>query len=374
MAVDLEPRGVTVVLGASWGGASTTQGGRRKGFEVEALAALGFSPEEATVYRTLVGLGATELPDLARRCSMADTDVELVVLALRERGLVAESAMRPGRWVAAPPGVALRVLVNDRRHELDQAELAAAHLAESHRTEASVDVHDLVEVVIGATAVGQRFHQLQLGAVSEVCAFVTDQPAVVTSEENAAEDIATARGVRYRVVVERNVLEHEDQAKVAAVIRRDEEVRVVERVPTKLLIADRRTALVPLEVEGTEPSALVIHASGLVSSLVALFESVWQDAWPLVLATPESDELATREAGPDELDLRILSMLLAGASDARVARQLDVGLRTVQRRVRSLMDATGATTRIQLGWVAHERGWVAREPGQPAMAPVTAGA
>jgi DNA-binding NarL/FixJ family response regulator len=43
-----------------------------------------------------------------------------------------------------------------------------------------------------------------------------------------------------------------------------------------------------------------------------------------------------------------------------VARQLDVGLRTVQRRVRSLMDATGATTRIQLGWAAYEHGWLRR--------------
>jgi sugar-specific transcriptional regulator TrmB len=367
---------VVTVLDAWWRGdlvAQDTVDGR--GSDVEALAALGFTPEEATVYRALVGLGATEVVDLARRCSMTDADVEQVLVELRERGLVAESAVRPGRWVAAPPAVALRVLVNDRRHELDQAELAAARLAESHRTEASVDVHDLIEVVIGPAAVSQRFHQLQLGAVSEVCAFVTDQPLVVTSDENAAEDIATSRGVRYRVVLERDVLEKEPQSNVAAVLRRDEEVRVVERVPTKLVIADRRTALVPLEVEGSEPSALVIHASGLVASLVALFESVWRDAWPLVLATPGTDEIAEMQGGPDELDLQILSLLLAGASDARVARQLDVGLRTVQRRVRALMDATGATTRIQLGWVAHEEGWVKREPAQPPVAsPVGVGA
>ncbi|TQM64522.1 helix-turn-helix domain-containing protein [Humibacillus xanthopallidus] len=340
---------------------------------MEVLGALGFSPEEATVYRTLVGLGATELADLARRCTMPDGDVEQAVLALRARGLVAESAVAAGRWVAAPPGVALRAIVNDRRHELEQAELAAARLAEAHRTEASVDVHDLVEVVIGAGAVGQRFHQLQLGAVSEVCAFVTDRPSVVRADENAAEDVATARGVRYRVVLERDVLEHEPQANVAAVLRREEEVRVVERVPTKLVVADGRTALVPLDVEGAEPSALVIHAAGLVASLMALFESVWREAWPLVLATPDADEVVELAAGPDEFDLQVLSLLLAGASDARVARQLDVGLRTVQRRVRSLMDATGSTTRIQLGWAAHERGWVARADasGGPPVAAVS---
>lgn len=57
----------------------------------------------------------------------------------------------------------------------------------------------------------------------------------------------------------------------------------------------------------------------------------------------------------------MLSLLLAGLTDASVAKQLDIGLRTVQRRVKRLMELTGATTRLQLGWHAHERGWVARD-------------
>ena len=327
---------------------------------VEVLRPLGFSAEEALLYRTLVALGATDVEDLARRCGLTEAQAEVVVVALEQRGLVAQSAATPGRWVAAPPAVALRAIVNDRRHELEQAELAAARLADMHRTDAASDVQDLVEVVVGAHAVGQRFRQLQLGAVEEVCVFVTDRPAVVTASENEAEDIAAARGVRYRVVLERNVLEHEAQGNLAAVLRRDEEIRVVERVPTKLVIADGRTAMVPLDAEGVEPAALVLHAAGLVGSLMSLFDAVWREAWPLVLATPDADDVVEARPGPDELDLQVLALLIAGASDARVAKQLDMGLRTVQRRVRTLMDATGSTTRIQLGWAAYERGWVRR--------------
>jgi hypothetical protein len=33
----------------------------------------------------------------------------------------------------------------------------------------------------------------------------------------------------------------------------------------------------------------------------------------------------------------------------------------VQRRVRRLMELAGVTTRLQLGWHAHERGWVSRK-------------
>ena len=328
---------------------------------MEVLGALGFSPGEALVYRTLVGLGATDLVDLGRRCTMADSEVEHIVVELRQRGLVAESAVKPGRWVAAPPAVALRALVNDRRHELELAELAATRLAEAHRTEAAVDLHDLVEVVIGAGAVGQRFHQLQLGAVDSVCAFVSERPVAVTGADNVSEDVAVSRGVAYRIVVERDSLIGESvKTEVVGGLQRNQEVRVVEKVPTKLVIADGRTAMVPFDVEGTEPSALIIHASGLVSSLQALFESVWSDAWPLALTATSSEGVVERRTGPDEFDLKVLSLLLAGSSDARIARQLDVGLRTVQRRVRAMIELADVSMRIQLGWVAHERGWIER--------------
>ncbi len=96
---------------------------------------------------------------------------------------------------------------------------------------------------------------------------VTDQPTAVPATENQAEDIAAARGVRYRIVLERDVLEQTSQSELVAVMRRNEEVRVSDRVPTKLVIADRRTAMVPLEADSPDPAALVIHSTGLVRSL-----------------------------------------------------------------------------------------------------------
>ncbi|MER5481250.1 helix-turn-helix transcriptional regulator [Streptomyces sp. NPDC002734] len=55
------------------------------------------------------------------------------------------------------------------------------------------------------------------------------------------------------------------------------------------------------------------------------------------------------------LDLQILRMLLEGCTDATVAARLGIGQRTVQRRIRQMMDAAGVNTRIQLGWHARER-------------------
>ncbi|KPC82918.1 MULTISPECIES: helix-turn-helix transcriptional regulator [Streptomyces] len=326
------------------------------------LSAIGLDERQEAAYRALVAVGAAELAGLARRLALPEADTERALRLLEQRGLVAQSSSRTDRWVAAPPGVALSALLIQQRHELEQAELASALLSEEYRAQAAEPtVHDLVEVVTGASAVAHRFHQLQLGAASEVCALVTGKPIAVTGMENESEERATMRGVSYRVVVERDVLSLPNGiVELSAALGRDEQCRVVDRVPTKLVVADGALAMVPLTGRGAEPAALVIHASGLLESLMGLFEAVWRDAMPLRLGGSGIGE--ERGPGADPTDLEILSLLLAGLTDASVAKQLDLGLRTVQRRVKGLMELTGVTTRLQLGWHAYERGWVARAP------------
>jgi sugar-specific transcriptional regulator TrmB len=325
------------------------------------LAVIGLDETHESAYRALVSVGAADVPDLARRLTLGEQDTEHALRRLEGHGLAAQSSARPGRWVAAPPGVALGALLTQQRHELEKAELAAALLAEEYRAAAAEPaVHDLVEVVIGAAGVGRRFLQLQLAATSEVCALVTGTPVAVSGMENDAEEQAAQRGVHYRVVVERAVLDRPDGiTELTAALGRDEQVRVVDKVPTKLVVADRSLAMVPLTAHTAEPAALVVHASGLLELLSGLFESVWRDALPLRLGASGVTEQPLD--GPDGTDLQVLSLLLAGLTDASVAKQLDLGLRTVQRRVKRLMELTGVTTRLQLGWHAYERGWVARD-------------
>ncbi|MEU7580198.1 helix-turn-helix domain-containing protein [Streptomyces sp. NPDC041068] len=330
------------------------------------LAAIGLDETHESAYRALVSVGAADVPDLARRLTLGEPETERTLRRLERHGLAAQASGKAGRWVAAPPGVALGALLTQQRHELEKAELAATLLAEEYRAQAAEPtVHDLVEVVTGAAAVSQRFLQLQLGASDEVCALVTGSPVAITGMENSAEEQATDRGVSYRVVVERTVLDlPTGLVELSTAIGRDEQVRVVDRVPTKLVIADGSLAMVPLTSRTAEPAALVVHASGLLESLTGLFEAVWRDALPLRLG---EDGTLAQDApeGPDGTDLEILSLLLAGLTDASVAKQLDLGLRTVQRRVKRLMELAGVTTRLQLGWHAYERDWVARRSPAP---------
>ncbi|MFH8791822.1 helix-turn-helix transcriptional regulator [Streptomyces sp. NPDC017941] len=340
------------------------------------LAAIGLDETHEAAYRALVSVGAADVPDLARRLTLGERETERALRRLERHGLAAQASGRAGRWVAAPPGVALGALLTQHRHDLEQAELAATLLAEEYRARAAEPTaHDLVEVVTGGPAVAQRFLQLQLGASREVCALVTGRPVAVTGVENDAEERAASRGVRYRVVIEREVLTAPTGLlEVSAAMRREEQIRVADRVPTKLVVVDGTLAMVPLTSRTAEPAALVVHASGLLESLTGLFEAVWRTALPLRIGEGGTVRESDAE-GPDGTDLEVLSLLLAGMTDASVAKQLDLGLRTVQRRVKRLMELAGVTTRLQLGWHAYERGWVAREAtgaGAGAVAPAVA--
>ncbi|WP_156725408.1 helix-turn-helix transcriptional regulator [Streptomyces apocyni] len=327
------------------------------------LAAIGLDEAQESAYRTLVSLGVADVPDLARRLALGEHEMERALRRLEHHGLAAQSSACPRRWVAAPPGVALGPLLTQQRHELEKAELAAALLADDYRAQASEPgVRDLVEVVTGAGAVGRRFLQLRLGATQEVCALVTGKPDVVSGMDHDAGPESTDRGVDYRVVVERDVLLlPTGRGELSAALGRNERIRTVDRVPTKLVIADRSLAMVPLTPRDAEPAALVVRASGLLESLTGLFDAVWREALPLRLSGG-GEPVEERPDGPDATDLEILSLLLAGLTDASVAKRLELGLRTVQRRVKRLMELADVTTRLQLGWHAYERGWVAREP------------
>jgi DNA-binding NarL/FixJ family response regulator len=63
-----------------------------------------------------------------------------------------------------------------------------------------------------------------------------------------------------------------------------------------------------------------------------------------------------RRTGADEGAL--LGLLAAGLTDSAIGRHLGTHPRTVQRRVRELLDRLGAGTRFQAGLQAVRRGWL----------------
>lgn len=326
------------------------------------LDALGIGPELESVYRAVLRLPSAKSTVLAASLDLPEPAVDRSLAELVETGLVGRSA---DGYVAEPPAVALGALIARHRDRLRLAEQALVTLAEQHRaTVSGKSIGELVEIVTGADQIRHRYLQVQHAARHELRTFVTGPFVAVEPGTNPGEEVAAERGVSFRGVIDRSLLTEPGALELARQsLRRGLQLRVADHVPLKLMLADTDLALVPLAVEpGGEPGAVLLHRSGLLAALDALFEAVWRHAHPLELANVEgptpAEVLERDDDTPTVLDRGIMTLLVAGLTDHAVAAQLNVSLRTVQRRLRHLMDLAGVETRLQLGWHACRNQWV----------------
>ncbi|MBO1336413.1 helix-turn-helix transcriptional regulator [Streptomyces sp. VRA16 Mangrove soil] len=332
------------------------------------LTLLGLAPEEDAVYRQLVDRPDSEPAALTDPLSLYEVTRALDVLV--ERGLASARLGAHGaapRYRAASPLLALGPLLEARRGALHQVEHFVTELSERHRAAQNRASGAPVEVLSGAAAIRRRLLAMGREAQHEVCSLIPARraPVALSAEEglDEVERDSMARGVQLRAVMERGWFDRpETAAAVNLLVEQGQSVTVADRVPIKMIIADRRTALLPLdpEREETEPIALVVHRSGLLTALQSLFDQCYDRATPLrvgMVEEPLDDDPI------DAADRNILALLHVGLTDAAIARQLGMGHRTVQRRLRALMARAGAATRFQLGWHAARAGWLEPDAG-----------
>jgi DNA-binding Lrp family transcriptional regulator len=319
------------------------------------LTLAGLSAFDETVLRRLLTTGEPHTPaTLAESLGTPPEQVRRSVRRLVELGL----ALRDGATVVpVDPRAALTGVVRDRRTELDRLtqtidELSASFHDRALRTGAASPM----EVIVGRSAIAARLRDLMARAGTEILAFDTPPYVASTEGDSEAEIGALARGVAVRAVYATEVLNLPERTeRVRALVQLGEQARVAPGLPAKLVIADRREAILPLSEPGGDDDAArcaLVHASGLCEALIALFEAVWTQAVPLF--APRA------AANPDLLaeDNAILQCLNAGMKDDVIARQLGISERTVRRRVADLAARLGASSRFQIGAQAARRGWV----------------
>ena len=158
---------------------------------------------------------------------------------------------------------------------------------------------------------------------------------------------ATAAGRRSRAIYPARVLTDAPDV-LRARIGAGEEVRLAATVPVRMLVMGDAHALVP-DVGDLGARRLVVRQRGVVAMLTTLFDQLWSSA----VAVPELES----GARPDVRRM-ILQQLAAGESDERIARTLGISLRTVRRRIASLLIELGVDTRFQAGVEAVRRGWL----------------
>jgi sugar-specific transcriptional regulator TrmB/DNA-binding CsgD family transcriptional regulator len=331
------------------------------------LAALGLTERDEIVYQYLVGVPPATMTEVANGTGLHPDQVREALYDLEEKGFahpVAADAAGPGghgRFIAASPatvGTAISARLADLQRDQESLSALAARYNARHL---AADGAGVFEVIRGIDALRERTLDMVTSAQSEALNMVKP-PVVAVQATEAVEPDARVRG---RVVFDRDVVA--DTKNLDAIRNRPGthyEVRVHTMVPVKMLAVDRAMALVPLAQHGDVPVGVLIFKSALLDSFLALFDYVWETATGLHVNG--QDDLQVRppiaaEQRPSSLpqpDRQLLSLLLAGLTDQAIATHLTISVRTVERKVRALMDAAHVRTRMQLAWEASRQGWL----------------
>jgi DNA-binding CsgD family transcriptional regulator len=213
----------------------------------------------------------------------------------------------------------------------------------------------LIELITQRESERQVFRQLQASAQREVI-FLVRPPILISRpvapEAPSYETDARGRGVRYRGIVDSDYLALPGAVDhVRADIEKGDEVRIVHRLPFKMVVADRRTALIPLDLSSPRSEVLLVRTSALLDALYALFESLWERAVPMSIGCDMSAPPGTGGRLPAE-SREIVRLMAAGLNDKAIAHELALSMRTLNRRIAELMSQLNARSRFQIGWMA----------------------
>jgi sugar-specific transcriptional regulator TrmB/DNA-binding CsgD family transcriptional regulator len=327
------------------------------------LEVIGLDAEVEQVYEVLLNSRPATVEELAAATGLARSTVSTALRALSGRGLVNGAPDGSAGYVAVDPGLVLDMLLLRREEELRKARVLAAEISERFRQAvAGRDPAEMVEVVTGGAAIVGRYDQVLRTARRELR--FLDKPPYHPGYQFRHEPDAEflRRGGLARVLYETAAVDapHRLPA-LEASLAAGEQARVLPGLPTKLVLVDDRAGIVPLRITGNVPSGsyLIVYRSALLDALGALFETLWGIALPLTLGGGAAPAPAGGAAPgwPDPLEQRIVGLMNAGLRDEAIARHLNLSHRTLQRRIRGLMERLDAHTRYQLGARAAAQGW-----------------
>jgi sugar-specific transcriptional regulator TrmB len=172
----------------------------------------------------------------------------------------------------------------------------------------------------------------------------TGRNAVSLKAATARDVAALQRGVQMRTIYQhaarRARFQRQYVAKVTAI---GAEVRTLDEFFNRLIVVDRRVALVP--AAGGQRGAVVIRDPNLVAYLVDMFERNWDRGRPFTLAETEPvSEIAKEQRAMAS------RMLIEGHPDSASAKRMGVSDRTYAAYLADLKVAYEAQTRFQLGY------------------------
>lgn len=320
------------------------------------LEGLGIRKLEEQVYRWLLIHGASSAEDIAGSTALGESQALSVLASLENLGLATHTPDRPRRFLPASPDIALEAMCIKRERELQDVRRGIGELQTLMAASNSNDEEQVVELVTNREMERQILEKMHGSAQFEV--IVLARPPIritrvdLPREKDRKYEIDNERrGVSYRSIVDHEIFDIEGAMRVVqADIENGQDVRISKGLPLKMVMIDRRIALIPLNLQEKAGPSLLVRTSALVDALYALVELLWEQSSPIAFGGGGFSE--GKVLGMDDNRKNLISLMAAGLNDKKISAELNITTRTIQRRLNDLMEELGASTRFQAGWLA----------------------
>jgi len=319
------------------------------------LDQLGLSPVSARIFDVASKIPG-QSPHLLRQSLGLDVDdfsaglSELINLGLASDNIAAVTTVSVER--------AIDMILS--RHEQDfyseklalQNYRAIAQLLKSSQVPADTAQ---VEIVIGEPALRSRLQELCAETRNEVATIAPGSKRTREQlEANRSVNSAMFKqGIQSRTLYLSSVRNDRDTFEYLVWMNKmGAHVRLAAKLPIRMIIIDRKTAILPLDsTDGM--NGLIIHRHPVtVLALQELFETTWESATRFGVI-PGDDGIALS----DETKIA-LELIATGKTDRQVATKMGLSERTVTRIVKSLMTKLGVSTRVEVIYRAAKMGWI----------------
>jgi sugar-specific transcriptional regulator TrmB len=314
-----------------------------------ALRALGIEENEERAYHLLLMQQAATVEEVAAKLSLPVRRTQVLLERVEAKGLASHSPERPRRYIPARPELAIEALIQQRQATLDRTRSAIPFLKSLAANGAGMpEQPDLVEVVTSRPALGQILEQLQDTVQREVFAFQRAPMLYPDGHQKTVQE-----HIRIRSISDSTYLDMPGSLEsLQRMVTMGEEARYSHTLPMKMIVWDRRIAIVPLSVDNQQGPALLVRGSSLLDALCALFDLTWERSTPLAFSLSGALEERRSAGRLSKAAEQAITLLAAGQNDKLIAHETGMSKATLNRRINELMQHFDARTRFQLGWRA----------------------
>lgn len=311
--------------------------------------------EPTDIYLAALAHPVLRVEDLLR-AGFNEADISESIPVMEARGMIRR--LDSASWRVLPPDVVLpayAMRLEDQARAVRSSVTAMARLFEqSEERSRGLEAFEGIRIMTNLGDVRQGIARLVGTARAQVMTVYADSPVcrelLTAGREVHERDLHNSSGEPIHVRANYSDTLMGEPA-LPDVMRwrasAGEEQRVTPAMSLTCVANDTGLSLVDLQDDNGGPHGLMISDRAFSRAISDLCRWAWPMGRPWRHGTGSD-----RIAGESPQSQIILQMMAAGASDAAIARYLRVSQRTVERRVRAIMDQLNSTTRFQAGVLA----------------------